>query len=271
MDNINSSSERAVPTAVLSFDVDGETGWISRDLANMSNPGMLSQGAYGPKVGVPRILSLLEQKGLLATFFIPGWIAEKYPEMVGDIQSKGHEIGHHGYLHERNNPLLPHAEFDVLMRGIKALEEVTGERPKGYRAPFWELTPSSLDMLIQEGFEYSSNLMDADCPYVHQSNLGRLVELPVGWMFDDGTYYQYPIPGKNLATNEDALIITLGEFDGLIEVGGVPIFTFHPAITGRPYRMRYLEGIIDHVLAAGAEFRTCTQVASDVTSPASAV
>ena len=83
MDNINSSSGRADPTAVLSFDIDGETGWISRDLANMSNPGMLSQGAYGPKVGVPRILNLLEQRGLPATFFIPGWIAEMDPDGTG--------------------------------------------------------------------------------------------------------------------------------------------------------------------------------------------
>src|SRR5713101_5048974 len=94
--------------AVLSFDVDGETAWIGRDFANLYRPGILSQGAYGPKVGVPRILEFLARRGLVATFFIPGWIAERYSSLVREIRAEGHEVGHHGYMHERCDPRLPH-------------------------------------------------------------------------------------------------------------------------------------------------------------------
>jgi len=110
----------------LTFDVDGETLWISRDATNKEKPGVLSQGAYGPKVGVPLILELLARLNLHATFFVPGWVAERYPERIRSIHDGGHEIGHHGYLHEWPDTAHPEIEEDVLKRGISILQESPG-------------------------------------------------------------------------------------------------------------------------------------------------
>ena len=96
---------------MLTFDFDAETLWTSRDPANWDRPGVLSQGTYGAKVGVPRIISLLEEEGLPATFFVPGRVAEFHTDKVEAILRAGHEIGHHGYLHEWVDPAEPEKEI----------------------------------------------------------------------------------------------------------------------------------------------------------------
>jgi peptidoglycan/xylan/chitin deacetylase (PgdA/CDA1 family) len=89
---------------MLTFDFDAETLWISRDPENARRPGVLSQGAYGGKVGIPKILELLREEELRGTFFVPGWTAEKYLDRMEAIVKGGHEVGHHGYLHEWIDP-----------------------------------------------------------------------------------------------------------------------------------------------------------------------
>lgn len=84
----------------LTFDLDAETFWFSRTMDSLNNPNLMAEGAYGPNVGVPRILDMLDRQELKATFFIPGWVIEKHTEVCREIVRRGHEIGYHGYLHE---------------------------------------------------------------------------------------------------------------------------------------------------------------------------
>lgn len=108
-----------------------------------------------------RILDLLDTHGVKATFFVLGWIAERYPELVQDIHSRGHEVASHGYNHRLVYDLTP-AEFrDDLRKSRSILEEITGERVLGYRAASYSITARSLwalDVLIEEGFVYDSSI-----------------------------------------------------------------------------------------------------------------
>ena len=232
----------------LTFDVDGETVWISKDPAHENRPGVLSQGVYGPKVGVPLILDLLKRFSIHATFFVPGWVAEKYPEIIKKIHSNGHEIGHHGYKHEWPDSDHPEIERDVLDKGIKAIEKVTAERPCGYRSPAWELTPNTLDFLKEENFLYASNLMDDFVPYLHPQGI---VELPVQWVADDAPYFMFQtrLPSRPIWPAELVMKTWLEEFHGIYHYGGFFNLTMHPQFIGRPGRLLMLEKMIQQILS----------------------
>ncbi len=116
---------------VMTFDFDAESLWISRDPVNAKRLGTLSQGAFGARVGVPLILALLRRRGLKATFYIPGWVAERWPDVACRIRDEEHEIGHHGYLHEWVDPDNPERKEEVFRLGLEALERVLGVRPIG--------------------------------------------------------------------------------------------------------------------------------------------
>jgi peptidoglycan/xylan/chitin deacetylase (PgdA/CDA1 family) len=233
--------------ASLTFDLDGETLWISNEPANASRPGILSQGAYGPKIGAFLILDLLKRYSLKATFFIPGWVAERYPNTVCRIHQEGHEIGHHGYLHEWPDSSRPDDERENLIRGIDCLRAVTGERPVGYRSPAWELSENSLDLLAEHGFLYSSNLMDDFVPYVHPQGL---VELPVQWLLDDAPYFLYRTrsPSRPIWPAHLVLGAWREELHGIYQQGGLFNLTMHPQFIGRPGRVLMLEQLIQTLL-----------------------
>jgi peptidoglycan-N-acetylglucosamine deacetylase len=104
--------DRMRAAAAFTFDFEAEEVWIGDDPENANRPGVLSQGTYGAKVAVPQILELLRRHDLRATFFIPGRVAERYPERVREIIADGHEIGHHGYTHTSPANLDAAAEED---------------------------------------------------------------------------------------------------------------------------------------------------------------
>jgi peptidoglycan/xylan/chitin deacetylase (PgdA/CDA1 family) len=232
----------------LTFDVDGETLWISKDPANENRLGVLSQGAYGPKVGVPLILDLLERFALHATFFVPGWIVEHYPQVIELIHRDGHEIGHHGYKHEWPDSEHPEIEQEVLLKGIEAIKTMTGEAPCGYRSPAWELTPNTLNFLKAEGFLYSSNLMDDLIPYLHPQDI---VELPVQWLLDDAPFFlfQTRIPSRPIWPAEFVLKAWQEEFHGIYRYGGFFNLTMHPQFIGRPGRLQMLERLFQRIVS----------------------
>jgi peptidoglycan-N-acetylglucosamine deacetylase len=238
---------------MLTFDVDGETLWLNRDPQNAERPVTLSQGRYGPVTGVPKILKVLQRYGISATFFVPGWIAEHHPDVIRAVAAAGHEIGHHGYMHEWLTRVDPSQEEPILLKGIEAIERVVGERPVGYRAPAWETTPRTIGLLETHGFAYSSNMMDADGPYLHQvdGRPSRVIELPVEWTLDDTSLYLYSLqlPSAKLTPNEQVLSLWCGSFDGLYRDGQSCVHTMHPQITGRSYRLLALEAFIEHVLS----------------------
>src|SRR5436190_3840467 len=151
---------------------------------------VMSHQAYGPRVGVPRLIELLSDYSLPATFFVPGVTAERYPETVEQILRAGHEVGHHGHTHHSPLRLDEQAERTDLERGLTALARV-GIEPTGYRTPSWEPSLRTFDLLAEHGFAYDSTLMDDDRPYLLQTDARALAELPPHWGLDDCKQYMY--------------------------------------------------------------------------------
>jgi len=234
--------EGKIAALTLGFDVDAETLWWEDRAAMKGKPGPLSQGRYGPKVALPQILDLLESHGIRATFFIPSWVAETYPEGARAIAAAGHEIGAHGERHESPSELAPEEEARVLKSSRAALEKITGIRAIGYRAPSWALSPVTLELIAREGFIYSSNLMDADLPYVHERPAG-LVELPVSWVLDDAAHFWFDESSwdKPIVSAASVLAIWKEEFEAAYEQGGYFNLTLHPQFIGRPARLKMLD------------------------------
>ena len=224
----------------FTFDFDAEEVWLAGDPANAARPGLLSQGTYGAKVAVPLILDLLARHIVPATFFVPGRVAERYPDRVAEIAAAGHEIGHHGYTHTSPTALTPAQEEEELIRGLEALARFT-PRVHGYRSPSWEFTPATLGLLEKHGFEYSSNLMDDIRPYLHPG--AGIVELPVHWALDDAPHFWFAERdwSKKISTVEEVEAIWRAEFEGIRRLGGCCVFTMHPQFIGRPGRLPLLE------------------------------
>ena len=239
---------------VFSFDLDAEAAMLSLDPENARRLTVLSAGAYGPRVGAPRILELLRQLGVRATFFAPGYDAENHPETIEAIVKDGHEIGHHGYLHKRVDTLPLEEEIDELVKGIEAIQKLTGQRPVGYRAPWWELNPRSPELLLTHGFLYDSSLMGDDVPYLVPAGNGSIVELPVSFLLDDWEQFGYltvPPAGHVIEETGKVKRLWLEEFDALADEGGLFTLTVHPWLSGRASRIRLLEGIMTHILKSG--------------------
>jgi peptidoglycan/xylan/chitin deacetylase (PgdA/CDA1 family) len=251
----------AKAAVLFTFDFDAESLWLSRDPATEQRPGIMSQGLYGAKVAVPRILELLDGQGIKASFFIPGWVAERHTAVCLAVRDAGHEIGHHGYLHERASPDEPDAERAAFARGLAALESELGVKPVGFRSPGWDLTPISLELVRAAGMLYSSNLMDDAWPYIHDD--GQTVELPVQWLLDDAPFFLFqprytnrPIWPAHLVEEEwrEAL-------RGTLEWGGMFNLTMHPQLSGHPSRLRMLRRLIEMARSEDVWIATCADVA----------
>lgn len=258
--------------AVLTFDVDGESSVLFDAPASGTRLSILSHQAYGPRVGVPRILDILRRRDLRATFFVPGFTADRHPDVVRMIMGDGHEIAHHGYLHESVSTLDPDRERDVLLRGIDALERAGAPRPVGWRGPMWEVNPSTPALLAEHGFRYDSSLMDDDVPYplrvAAERDAATLVEIPVHWGLDDGEQYAW-LPGiwegEGIAGPRKVLEMWTLEFDAVVAAGGCFVPTVHPCLSGRPSRAAALAQLLDHILATpGVWIATAAQIAEHV-------
>jgi peptidoglycan/xylan/chitin deacetylase (PgdA/CDA1 family) len=236
------SARRAA--CAFTFDVDAETLWLAR---GVSEPVALSQGRFGVVEAVPRILALLRAAEIRATFFVPAWVAEHYPDRVKAIAGDGHEIGCHGDVHERVTDLPPGREQEILQKSVDVLTPLAGRRPVGYRAPAWQLSGETLGLLAAEAFDYSSNMMDRLAPYLHPPVGGRsLVEIPVSWVLDDAPYFLFA-GQRSIQPPGPVLQGWLTEFEGITEAHGVTNFTFHPQLIGRPSRLACLGELVDHV------------------------
>ncbi|MDF9845370.1 MULTISPECIES: polysaccharide deacetylase [unclassified Paenibacillus] len=220
------------------------------------------------EVAVPRILAMYKRHELKQTFFIPAWCIERYPKTVELILNDGHEIAHHGYLHEHPNELSAEEELGFLHRGIEIIEKFTGQRPRGWRAPMYNFSKHSADFLAQEGFLYDSSLMGDDIPYVLKGKSGEIIELPTHWALDDWPQYTHngelgyvmPINSPNRAME-----VFLSEFDAAWKYGGMWISVWHPFVSGRLARCSKIDEMIDYMKDKGdVWFATLEEIAMHV-------
>jgi peptidoglycan/xylan/chitin deacetylase (PgdA/CDA1 family) len=249
--------------AVLSFDVDAESVVLAEDPRHAANATMMSHQAFGPTVGVPRIVDLLEEYEIRATFFVPGLTADRYPATVELILTAGHELGHHSYAHRSPIALAEDEERRDFERALQALERF-GVRPDGYRTPSWEPAWRTPALVAEYGFAYDSSLMDDDRPYLLETEHGDLVELPVSWWLDDWQQSAYlpPLARNQTRSLEEVAALWCGELDAYARHGSLFVLTCHPFLSGRPGRVEIVRRLVEHALERGdVELVACVEAA----------
>jgi peptidoglycan/xylan/chitin deacetylase (PgdA/CDA1 family) len=247
----------------LSFDSDHETIPL-RDAE--TQPGKLSQGEYGSRVGAPRILSMLQRRGIRASFFMPAVSALLHPDEARSYVDVGHEIGIHGWIHERNMQLRPEDERALALRSADTLERVSGQRPVGIRTPSWDFSDATLSIIREMGLLYDSSLMADDEPYevLADGQPTGLVEIPVEWIRDDAPYFSMDryTAVRPHTPPRGALTIWRDEFDHAYRDGGLFQLTMHPHIIGHRSRIAVLEELLDHITShSGVWWATHADVA----------
>ena len=235
---------------LLSFDVDNETVYGLRD--GETSVGPMSQGEYGSRVALPRVLRLLDREEIPATFFFPAWSLKLAPEQSTLIQASGrHEIGVHGWIHERNTQLDAATERRLLERAVATLTEITGRRPVGFRAPSWNFSASTLDIVRDLDFLYESSLMADDRPYelVADGEPTGMVELPVDWILDDAPLLD-PL-GARYSPPRELMQVWIDEFEVAWQERTMFLLTMHPHVIAHRSRIVALEGVIEYIKGRG--------------------
>ncbi|MBC8038304.1 MAG: polysaccharide deacetylase [Rhizobiales bacterium] len=236
----------------ITFDMDADSLiHIARPHDGHDRLYPITMGRYGPLVAVPRILETYRRLGLRQSFFSPGWTMKTYPKAVEAILAGGHEIGHHGYLHEDPTAISASEQRHCFERALEIHVALTGRRPRGYRAPVYNANQATIDLLVEHGFRYDSSLMGDDIPYLMRTEKGELYEMPVHWGSDDwppfAHYseigYMMPVmaPAKGLEASFE-------EFEAQYEAGGFWMGIWHPFLTGRLARWRVVERWLEDVL-----------------------
>jgi peptidoglycan/xylan/chitin deacetylase (PgdA/CDA1 family) len=236
----------------LSFDCDHETFEMG---AGGEAIGRLAWGEFGRRVGVPRILPLLERHGVPASFFCPAVAALIGPEEPARIAAAGHEIGIHGWIHENTSLLDEATERELMLRARDTLARLSGRDPVGHRAAQWDTSRHTVALVKELGLLYDSSLMADEEPYelLLDGQPTGVVEIPVEWLRDDAVYFLFnrnPAT-RPYATPEDVLRIFLREFDAAWEDGSVFQLVMHPFVIGYRSRIWILEEIIRHAAAKG--------------------
>ncbi len=248
--------------AVFSADVDGESPFVWRNRGqDVQRLGEMEQRRFGPRVGVWRILDLLDEFKIKGSFYVPAMIATVYPEILPAISARGHETGAHGYFHERVDEIDDAHNAIILERTLEVFHRQLGQKPKGYRSPSWELTPGVHKLLLQHGFAYDSSLMGFDHPY----SLGGLTEVPVQWLIDDAVYFRFTGGAADRTPVDPAAVLNgwIEEFEAMVEFGGVFMITIHPWISGRGQRVRMLRTLLARILATkGVWITTAAEIAA---------
>jgi peptidoglycan-N-acetylglucosamine deacetylase len=249
----------------VSFDIDNESPALARGNTNPDLSAM-SDTEFGSKEGLPRILRILDQRGIPASFYIPAVSSIIAPDMIQAIQKSGwHEIALHGWIHEPVASLLDAAEEERLLKqSIDYFTKVTGKRPVGSRTGGWAISPYTIGIEQKLGLLYDSSMMAMDEPYELVTN-GKptgLVELPVTWVQDDAPYF-----GRNGALPSPELIFNVykDEFDMAYEERTMLMLTMHPHVSGRRSRAVHLAKLLDYMKAKpGVWFATAQQIAEYV-------
>ena len=236
----------------FSFDSDHETNELREGGESI---GKLSQGQYGNRQGIPRILDILHRHNVPASFYVPAVTALLYPDEQRRIAAEGHEVALHGWIHERNSVLPEAAERDLMLRSSDTLERLVGQRPVGIRTPSWDFSPATLAIVKDMGLIYDSSLMaDVDCyELLLDGEPTGVVELPVEWIRDDAVYFNMNrfAALRPYTPPTDVFDIFRRELEAAHAEGGIFQLTMHPHISGYRSRIWILEQLILHAKSLG--------------------
>ncbi len=263
----------------LTFDFDTQSGFIAR---GWDSPTPLSRGEFGVMAS-GRIFAMLKARGLPSTWFVPGFTIESHPAACEAVVAGGHEVAHHSWAHVPPAQQSRAEEAEDMARANEAIAKLTGKKARGYRSPSWDLSESTIELLIAEGMEYDSSLMNSDYvptwarqgdsfglgePIRYGEDTG-LVEMPISWTLDDFPHFEFirtadvTLPGLQSARSVmdswwDEFVYMRKTVDW-----GVLTYTMHPYVIGRGYRMLALEGLLDRLAEGGATFMTMEDAARE--------
>ena len=232
----------------FTMDVDAHSPWMWNNRHEV--PQLLShleQRNFGPRVGIQRIAAILKDLGVKGSFYVPGAVAEAHPWMLPALIEAGHEVGLHGYFHELVAQVSDEEFSRVLDSSLEIFRRQTGETPKGFRSPAWEMTPHMLAEVKRHGF-YDSSLMGLDTPHT----VDGVVEVPVNWGTDAAIFFKF-LGGGDPAPRSPAEILGMWseEFEASHRFGSLFMLTVHDWISGRGARPVMLESLLEKVLAKG--------------------
>lgn len=260
----------------LGFDFDSSSVWM--ESFEKTSQIYMSRGEYGAVVGVPRILDLLDQYDIKATFFIPGHTVDTYPDVCREIAARGHEVAHHGYVHEDPTNLSYEDEEAIIVKGIETLAKI-GVTPVGYRSPGFDFSPNTVEILEKHGILYDSSLMGNDyypyCPRYCNVHFDRgntfeapskLIEMPASWYLDDFPHSEFVQYRTGMKPSSQIYEIWSSHFDyGIAHIkDGLMVVAMHPQVIGRPHNITMLEAFINHVLENGGFFAPLCRLCESV-------
>ena len=278
--------------AVFGIDIDAVGGWLG-SYGGEDSPSDIQRGMFAGDVGAPRVLNLLLRHGIPATWFIPGHSIETFPDTVEMIVAAGHEIGAHGYSHENPVAMTPKQEEDVLVKCVELIEQVSGKRPRGYVAPWWEMSNATADLLLAHGFTYdhSQGFNDFTPFYARVGDTWTkidyskdaavwmkplirgeeidLVEIGANWYMDDLPPMMFIKNAPNshgFVNPRDIEQLWRDQFDWVyanMDYAVYPI-TIHPDVSGRPQVLLMLDRLIGYLNQHdGVQWLTMEQAAED--------
>lgn len=273
-------------------DVDAVAGWLG-SYGGEDSPDDISRGMFAGEVGTYRLLKMFKKFGLTTTWFVPGHSAETFPDAMKAVVDAGHEIGVHGYSHENPLAMTPDQEEIVLDYCIDIITKLSGKRPTGYVAPWWEFSMVTNELLLKKGIKYDHSLMHNDHhpyyvrvgdswtkidysrePHEWMKPLVRgeetdLIEIPANWCLDDLPPMMFikKSPNSYGFTNpRDIEDMWRAQFDYVYREYDYAVFpmTIHPDVSGRPHVIMALERLTQHMLShPGVRFVTMDEMAED--------
>ena len=272
--------------------VDAVAGWLG-SYGGQDSPSDIQRGMFAGEVGIPRLLELFRRLELRTTWFIPGHSLETFPSQVEQVVAQGHEVGAHGYSHENPIAMTREQETAVLARCVELIEKLSGRRPRGYVAPWWEMSESTAELLLAHGFTYDNSQgyhdflpfyarvgdswskVDYSQPaesWMRPLQRGRevdLVEIAANWYLDDLPPMMFikQSPNSHGFVNPRELEqMWRDEFDWVYREMDYAVFplTIHPDVSGRPQVLLMLERLLAHLRThPGVTFVTMEEVAAD--------
>ncbi len=276
----------------IGVDVDAVAGQIG-SYGGGNSPSDIGRGVFSAEVGTPRMLELFKRYELSTSWFIPGHTIETWPDMMRRVANEGHEIGLHGYTHENPVQMTPDQEADILDKCIGLITDISGRRPTGNVAPWWEMSQATPHLLLDRGIKYDHSQMHNDfTPFWTRINevwtlidygkpadtwmkpmeLGTtvpMVQIPASWYLDDlpPLMFMKTVPNSHGWVNpRDIEEWWRDQFDWVYREMDYAVYTLtiHPDISGRPQVLSVIERMIEYISShAAARWCTFDEIADD--------